>query len=128
MRGPLGLHVAAFTLAGYRPREELTYISFTHPGRQISRAALRNDMTLFLFLFDSSLMVEEPTDEPACKAMLKEVFGGMGWEADAILDSIGEVDDLYFDRVSQIRMFELTNGRVAFVGDASACASLLAGE
>jgi 2-polyprenyl-6-methoxyphenol hydroxylase-like FAD-dependent oxidoreductase len=125
---PLGLHVAAFTLSGYRPREELTYVSFTQPGRQISRVALRGDRTLFLFVFDSSFMASEPANEQARKDVLKEIFGGMGWEADAILERIGEVDDLYFDRVSQIRMFEWTKGRVALIGDAAACASLLAGE
>jgi 2-polyprenyl-6-methoxyphenol hydroxylase-like FAD-dependent oxidoreductase len=37
-------------------------------------------------------------------------------------------DDLYFDRISQIRMDRWTNGRTALVGDAAACVSLLAGE
>ena len=36
--------------------------------------------------------------------------------------------DLYFDRVSQIVMPSWTRGRVALVGDACACPSLLAGE
>ena len=36
--------------------------------------------------------------------------------------------DLYFDRVSQIVMPSQTKGRVALIGDACACPSLLAGE
>ncbi len=35
---------------------------------------------------------------------------------------------VYFDRVSQIRMPSWSKGRVALVGDAAACASLLVGE
>jgi 2-polyprenyl-6-methoxyphenol hydroxylase-like FAD-dependent oxidoreductase len=39
-----------------------------------------------------------------------------------------EVEDVYFDRVSQIHLARWSTGRVAVVGDAAACASLLAGE
>jgi 2-polyprenyl-6-methoxyphenol hydroxylase-like FAD-dependent oxidoreductase len=39
-----------------------------------------------------------------------------------------QADDLYFDRVSQIRMDPWTQGRVALVGDAAAAVSLMAGE
>ena len=37
-------------------------------------------------------------------------------------------DELYFDRVSQIRMESWSQGRVALVGDAAFCVSLLAGQ
>ena len=35
---------------------------------------------------------------------------------------------MYFDRVSQIHLAHWSAGRVAVIGDAAACASLLAGE
>jgi 2-polyprenyl-6-methoxyphenol hydroxylase-like FAD-dependent oxidoreductase len=38
------------------------------------------------------------------------------------------VNGIYFDRVSQIRMDRWTTGRTALVGDAAACISRLAGE
>jgi 2-polyprenyl-6-methoxyphenol hydroxylase-like FAD-dependent oxidoreductase len=38
------------------------------------------------------------------------------------------VDDLYLDAVSQIKMDRWSTGRVALIGDAAACVSLLAGE
>ena len=38
------------------------------------------------------------------------------------------VEDIYFDRVSQIRMDAWSKGRVMLIGDAAACVSLLAGE
>jgi 2-polyprenyl-6-methoxyphenol hydroxylase-like FAD-dependent oxidoreductase len=47
----LGCHVAAFQIEGYRPRDELVYISHTRPGRQISRFSMRDDKTLFLLVF-----------------------------------------------------------------------------
>lgn len=124
----IGFSVAAFVLPGYRPRDELTYISHTKPGRQISRVSLRDDQTLFLFVFSKDFLSREPTGEADEKAILRDVYKGMGWEAEAILSRMSEARDIYFDRVSQIRMPNWTRGRVALLGDAAACASLLAGE
>ncbi len=39
-----------------------------------------------------------------------------------------QISDVYYDRVSQIRMDDWSNGRVMLIGDAAACVSLLAGE
>ncbi|HEY1928528.1 MAG TPA: hypothetical protein VGG92_13760 [Caulobacteraceae bacterium] len=50
---PHGSYVAAFEAQGYRPRDELTYVSCGLPGRQISRFAQRGDRTLFLFVFEA---------------------------------------------------------------------------
>ena len=38
------------------------------------------------------------------------------------------LDDIYFDRVSQIRMERWIHGHTVLVGDAAACVSLMAGE
>ncbi len=123
-----GFYVAAFVLPGYYPRDELEYVSHTQPGRQISRVALRDDQTLFLFIFSKRFAPHQPVGEEAEKLLLHQIYENMGWEADAILSRMDEVDQVYFDRVSQIRMPTWAQGRVALVGDAVACASLLAGE
>lgn len=47
----LGCKVAAAIVEGYRPRDELAYVSYAVPGRQVSRVALRDDQTLVLFVF-----------------------------------------------------------------------------
>jgi len=39
----LGCKVAAAVVEGYRPRDELVYVSYAVPGRQVSRVALRDD-------------------------------------------------------------------------------------
>jgi 2-polyprenyl-6-methoxyphenol hydroxylase-like FAD-dependent oxidoreductase len=44
-----------------------------------------------------------------------------------ILDELG-IDELYFDRVNQVRMQNWSRGRVTLVGDAAFCVSLLAGQ
>ena len=47
----LGCQVAAFVVDGYRPRDELVYVTYNTPGRQVARFALRDDRTMFLFMF-----------------------------------------------------------------------------
>jgi 2-polyprenyl-6-methoxyphenol hydroxylase-like FAD-dependent oxidoreductase len=126
---PLGYHVAAFEVEGYRPRDELVYVSHGVPGRQISRFSLRDDKTLFLFVFrDEYLTALDPSTDEGRKAALVRAFAGVGWEWPAIESAMAGVGGIYFDKVSQIRMGHWTRGRTALVGDAAACVSLLAGE
>src|SRR5271163_3282866 len=121
----LGCKVAAGVVEGYRPREELVYVTYAEPGRQVGRVSLRDDRTLFLFVFRA----EHTTDEAASpKALLRSEFGDSGWECPRIIAALDDVDDLYFDVVSQIRMDRWSQGRAVLIGDAAACVSLLAGE
>ena len=125
----LGYHVAAFDADGYHPRDELTYVSHGVAGREVSRFAMRDDRTMFLFVFRDEYMRDRaPTSDDERKAVLRNVFAGVGWEAPQILAAMENCTELYFDRVSQIRMDRWSSGRTALVGDAGACVSLLAGE
>jgi len=124
---PLGCDVAAFRVAGYPRRDELTYVSHTVPRRQVARVSLRNDETLFLLVCRAELIDGDPPPERQ-KAALRRAFGDMRWEVPEILDAMDEADDFYFDRVSQIHLPRWSSGRVGLLGDAAACASLLAGE
>jgi 2-polyprenyl-6-methoxyphenol hydroxylase-like FAD-dependent oxidoreductase len=125
----LGYHVAAFEAEGYRPRDELVYFSHAVPGRQVSRFSLRGDRTLFLFVFrDEYLGDRAPSNEQERRSLLAQVFADVGWECPRILAAMAGAGDLYFDRVSQVRLDRWAKGRTALVGDAAACVSLLAGE
>ena len=121
---PLGYHVAAFEVGGYQPREELVYVSHNLPGRQLSRFSMRDDRTMFLFIFRDEFM-NEGEDQ---KSLLRRVFADSGWEWPRIEAELQRTTNLYFDTVSQIRMPRWTKGRVALAGDAAACVSLMAGE
>ena len=125
----IGYYVAAFEVNGYRPRDELAYVSYGFPGRQISRFALRGDRTMFLLVFAAErLRGREPASLEARKATLAQVFEGSGWEWPVIAAALAAADDVYFDRVSQAVVEPWTKGRMALVGDAAACVSLVAGE
>jgi 2-polyprenyl-6-methoxyphenol hydroxylase-like FAD-dependent oxidoreductase len=126
----LGYKVAAFEVAGYRPRDELIYVLFSEVHQQVGRFTMHGDRTLFLFTFADDN--PESGDIPAQKALLRKRFGNSGWECPQILDALDASTQLYFDRVSQIHMEARpgmwTQGRVTLLGDAASCVSLLAGQ
>jgi 2-polyprenyl-6-methoxyphenol hydroxylase-like FAD-dependent oxidoreductase len=125
----LGYTVAAFEASGYRPRDEGVYIMHNEPGRMLGRVALRDDRTLFLFVFADSTLPSHATQDVAVqKALLRERYGGGDWEGSRILDELESSDNLYFDRASQIHMQHWSQGRIALVGDAAFCVSLMAGQ
>ena len=122
----LGFKAAAFGIDGYEPRDELVYVMYTEVGQQVSRFSMRDNRTMFLFTFADA--DPQSGDVPAQKALLRRRFTASGWECPAILDALDRANELYFDRVSQIRMSAWSQGRVALVSDAAYCVSLLAGQ
>jgi 2-polyprenyl-6-methoxyphenol hydroxylase-like FAD-dependent oxidoreductase len=128
----LGYKAAAFEVQGYRPRDEMAYVMYTEVGQQVSRFAMRGDRTMFLFTFADQQSGGDENDEQSQKALLHQRFGSSGWECPRILAALDDAHDLYFDRVSQIRMKPKdglwARGRVMLLGDAAFCVSLLAGQ
>ncbi len=120
----LGCKVAACVVDGYRPRDDLIYVTYSTPGRQLARFALRGDRTMFLFIFRAG----HDSTGAAPKDQLRNEFSDVGWECREILATLDDVEDLYFDVVSQIRMDHWSRDRVLLVGDAAGCISLLGGE
>jgi 2-polyprenyl-6-methoxyphenol hydroxylase-like FAD-dependent oxidoreductase len=120
----LGCKVAACVVDGYRPRDDLIYVTYSTPGRQLARFALRDNRTMFLFIFRT---VHDSSDVSP-KEQLRNEFGDLGWESRDILAALDDVDDLYFDVVSQIRMDRWSHDRALLIGDAAGCISLLGGE
>ncbi|MBZ9672830.1 FAD-binding domain [Mesorhizobium sp. ES1-3] len=123
----LGYAVAAFEAGGYRPRDDDVYLMYARPGQMVGRFTLRDNRTLFLFVFavDSDAM---PVALAMQKKMLRERYGDGNWECPRILEELDRTDELYFDSVSQIRMNSWSRGRIALTGDAAFCVSLLAGQ
>jgi 2-polyprenyl-6-methoxyphenol hydroxylase-like FAD-dependent oxidoreductase len=123
----LGLKVAAFEIKGYRPREELVARLYTEVGFQVTAFPIREDATMFAFTFRDDGR-ELPATRQGQEALLRARFASAGWETPVILEQMSSAESLYLDRVSQIRMPSWTRGRVALLGDAAACPSLLAGQ
>jgi 2-polyprenyl-6-methoxyphenol hydroxylase-like FAD-dependent oxidoreductase len=123
----LGYVFAAFEVTGYRPRDEDIYVMYTRPGRSLGRFTMRENRTLFLFVFATGTEALPQTLDDQ-KDLLLALYADDKWECRHILDELKGAQELYFDRVSQIRMPSWSRGRVALVGDAAFCVSLLAGQ
>jgi hypothetical protein len=102
---PLGYHVAAFEIEGYDPAMSW---SISATGFREDRSldfSMRHDKTLFLVVFrDEYLANPSPSGTQERKSVLRSAFADVGWECPRILAAMRDTDDLYFDRVSQIRI------------------------
>ncbi len=61
------------------------------------------------------------------RRLIEEHFSGLEWKVPDMLAHIGDDNNFYFDRISQIRMPTWSQGRIALVGDAGYCVSPFAG-
>lgn len=120
----LGCKVAACVVDGYRGGSSDTYLTYSVPGRQIGQFTLRGNRTMFLFVFRD----QHDDGGRTPKEKLHNQFDDAGWECRQILAAVDDVDDLFFDVVSQIRMDRWSDRRVLLIGDAAGCISLLGGE
>ena len=123
----LGIVVAVFDVKGYRPCDELVAVMHAEVGFQVVRVALREDVTMFALTVrhEGNAPIENVAEQ---QELLHGRLAGAGWETPPILEAMQRARTFYFDRVSQIRMPSWSRGRVALVGDAAACPSLLAGQ
>ncbi|MBN9306605.1 MAG: hypothetical protein BGO82_13360 [Devosia sp. 67-54] len=125
----LGYYVAAFSAHDYPHRDPHVYVTYGEPGKQIWRVTMDDETTVFLLVFADASPQGIPMHDPAQqKEILARRYARSGWETPDMLRALAATTDLYFDRVSQIVMPRWTKGRVALIGDACACPSLLAGE
>jgi 2-polyprenyl-6-methoxyphenol hydroxylase-like FAD-dependent oxidoreductase len=61
-------------------------------------------------------------------AFLRARYRGAGWIAQDVLNAYSGDDPIFFDSVTQIVMPQWHKGRVALIGDACGCLTLLAGQ
>lgn len=60
--------------------------------------------------------------------LLRSIYRGNGWIMPQIIDAYAGDEPVYFDSATQIVMPQWHKGRVALVGDACGCLTLLAGQ
>jgi 2-polyprenyl-6-methoxyphenol hydroxylase-like FAD-dependent oxidoreductase len=88
-----------------------------HPGRDTPGAA-------FIFRHDE-IRDLDLRDTRHHRKLIMTTYADDGWRVPELLDRLRDTDDLYFDAVSRVRVPRWSRGRVALVGDAVACVSLL---
>ncbi len=122
----LGLHVAAFHVA--RRNFPITRAAriYEEPDRMAMLYALDGEHLDATFVIRRGGNAHVPHGERF--AMLRDALRGAGWITQAVLDAHVADEPLFFDSVTQIVMPQWHKSRVALIGDACGCLTLLAGQ
>jgi len=123
----LGLYVALAELPGEQRADRLNPV-YNFPGHMATIWRYK-DKALAGFAFRSDLIDHDHHDLDAQKQILVDAFAGhTEWKIPQLLDAALADPEFYLDSVSQIRMPSWHRGRIALVGDAASCATLLSGR
>ena len=125
-----GYYTAACTIDNYLNKDfSKDLINFSVPGKQLIMYSTSKDKITLSFTFrHKHRFLYDRHDSQAQKELLWDVYRDQKWEIPNILKRVMESDDFYFDSVSQIVMPSWGKGRVALLGDAAYCPSLLSGQ
>ncbi|MFV5993428.1 FAD-dependent monooxygenase [Streptomyces sp. NPDC056231] len=98
------------------------------PGRLASVGTdnRSRDTARAFFVFAADRLDFDRHDQQAQKALITEVFAGIGWDVPRLLATLDDADDLYFDSISRADVDTWSRGRVALLGDA-ACGATIGG-
>jgi len=100
---------------------------FAVPGRMAMLNGY-DDRTDIGFGFRTAFEIEyDYRNKDQQRRLIREHFSGLKWKVPDMLARMGEDNDFYFDRISQIRMPTWSHGRITLVGDAGYCVSPFAG-
>jgi 2-polyprenyl-6-methoxyphenol hydroxylase-like FAD-dependent oxidoreductase len=125
----LGLYVALTDLPGEAWLGQHSPM-YNFPGH-LAGIGRFNNKSVGVFMFRSGLIDYDYDyhDPGAGQKILADAFAGhTAWRIPELLDAALADSELYFDSVSQIHMPSWHKGRIALVGDAAHCASLLSGR
>jgi 2-polyprenyl-6-methoxyphenol hydroxylase-like FAD-dependent oxidoreductase len=122
----LGGYVAAFHMAETQLELDDAFMLHEETDRIAGFYPLGGGAVDATFLFRHPDIGQVPAE--ARLPLLAEKWAGAGWIGKSLLDDIPRSHPVYFDSLTQIRMPSWHRGRVALVGDASGCLTLLAGQ
>src|SRR6202453_1494942 len=113
------LRTLGYCLAGWDLPNELglggTPLQYNVPGRMAGAGANLLDpgqaKTLFNFKTEDVTLARAGLDRQ--KQALREAFGGLGWQVPALLKSLDEADEMYFDSIARVKVPSFTSGGAA---------------
>ncbi|HVU68927.1 MAG TPA: FAD-dependent monooxygenase [Ktedonobacteraceae bacterium] len=122
----LGYTIACYQLAD-RYGVGKMFKMYNEPGRMAAAYCTPEaDRLLLLFMYQSPQPEHIPRERRLSR--LREVFAGMGWLTEQFLSDVDPAENIFLDAVIQIQMPTWHQGRVALVGDACDCPTLLSGQ
>lgn len=118
----LGYQLAAALLPN---NVNLNHALFTYSsiGKQVALCPIFNNQLAAYFIYQS----DEKTLIDSKKKLLA-AFKNEGWVIPYLLESVAEIDTLFFDTLTQIEMPKWYRDRVVLVGDACQCLTLMSGQ
>ncbi|WP_168207407.1 FAD-dependent monooxygenase [Microlunatus elymi] len=127
----VGGHTAYFTMPAPEPLDGWT-LAHVLSERRMTMIRPDHDPALahaiMTFLDQPGSVVPDRHDPHARREMLIKRFTGADWHVPAMVAALESADDLYFDSVAQVKMPELSRGRVVLLGDAGYCPSPSSGQ
>ncbi|KAJ5370596.1 uncharacterized protein N7496_006688 [Penicillium cataractarum] len=126
----LGIHGAYFSIPRIDGEGTLAR-GHLAPGRKMIMTRTSDRPVTGALLFT---MKESPKLKASYKKSLKtqkeafvEAFEDMDWQTDRLISGLKESDDFYANELGQIKMNQLSTGRVVLLGDAGYCPSPFTG-
>jgi 2-polyprenyl-6-methoxyphenol hydroxylase-like FAD-dependent oxidoreductase len=123
-----GYYTSSFTINNFSIGNN-AFSMYNVPSKQVAVYSRDDNETTTFFIFSSPEKLSyQHSDTGKEKQILKAEFENSGWKCKELLSQIATTKDFYFDTVSQIKMDSWHKGRIALVGDAGYCPSLLSGK
>ncbi len=124
-------HYLGYTIACYPLADRYgigkTFQMYNEPGRMAAAYCTpQADDLLLFFMYQSPKPEHVPREQRL--AHLRKVFASMGWLTEQFLSDVDPSVNVFMDAVIQIQMPTWHQGRVALVGDACDCPTLLSGQ
>lgn len=122
----LGYTIACYPLTD-RYGIDSAWKQYVEPGRLAAvYCTPQPGELLTFFMYQSAGREQIPREQRL--ARLREVFAGMGWITQQLLSDVEASTHVFMDAVIQIEMSAWHKGRVALIGDACGCPTLLSGQ
>jgi 2-polyprenyl-6-methoxyphenol hydroxylase-like FAD-dependent oxidoreductase len=121
----LGFYVACSVIEDFLDTPN-TFLGHLEPNVQTSVYSIGGNRLATFFAFRSEKLNVHGRE--AQLQVLEKVLGDLDWLVPQLLEGTKRLDDFFFDAAAQIQMEQWHNGRVALVGDACQCLTLLAGQ
>ncbi|MEO8953887.1 MAG: FAD-dependent monooxygenase [Ktedonobacteraceae bacterium] len=122
----LGYSIACYQLVDHYGIDH-TWKMYVEPGRLAGAYCGNHDGDIFtLFMYETAKREHLPREQRL--PHLRQMFAGMGWITQQLLADAPVSDSIFMDAVTQIQMPSWHQGRVALVGDACDCPTLISGQ
>ncbi len=100
---------------------------YVEPRRMVGAYCGNREGEIFpAFIYQTDRVEHLPREQRLPR--LREVFAGMGWITQQLLSDVPDTEAIFMDAVIQIQMPTWHSGRVALVGDACGCPTLMSGQ